>query len=98
MDTESGFLKGAQIQFFDTAFRHYAEDGTRLERFIPADILSLAPRDAFFQPSSWPVEGGGRRKSVQSASEPLVAGIDGGAGATWETRDHRAMVYALAEA
>jgi len=98
MDTDAGFLKGAQIQFFDTAFRHYAEDGTRLERFIPVDILSLAPRDDFFQPRSWRVAGGWQRKCVQNGSEPLVAGVDGGAGAAWETRDHRTMVYALAEA
>ena len=71
---------------------------TRLERFIPVDILSLAPRDDFFQPRSWRVAGGWQRRFVQNGNEPLVAGLDGGAGATWESRGHGAMVYALAEA
>lgn len=97
MDTDAGYVKGAQIQFFDTAFRHYADEGTRLERFIPVDILSLAPRDDFFQPLSWRVAGGWQRKFVQNGKEPLVAGLDGGAGATWESRGHKAMVYGLAE-
>jgi hypothetical protein len=98
MDTDAGYVKGAEIQFFDTALRHYAEGGTRLERFVPVDILSLTPRDDFFQPRSWRVAGGWQRRFVQNGKEPLVAGLDGGAGATWESRGHRAMVYALAEA
>jgi hypothetical protein len=98
MDTDAGYVKGAQIQFFDTAFRHYADDGTRLERFIPVDILSLAPRDDFFQPRSWRVAGGWQRRFVQNGKEPLVAGLDGGAGATWESSGHKAMIYALGEA
>ncbi len=52
MDTDAAYVKGAQIQFFDTAFRHYNDGATRLERFVPVDILSLAPRDDFFQPRS----------------------------------------------
>jgi len=80
MDTDSGFLKGAQIQFFDTAFRHYAEDGTRLERFIPVDILSLAPRDDFFQPRSWRLAAGWQRMFTKSGAEPLAAGAEGGIG------------------
>jgi hypothetical protein len=98
MDTDAGYVKGAQIQFFDTAFRHYADGGTRLEQFIPVDIVSLAPRDDFFQPRSWRVAGGWRRSFVQNGKEPLVAGLDGGAGATWESRGHRALLYALGEA
>jgi hypothetical protein len=91
-------VKGAQIQFFDTALRHYDDGATRLERFIPVDIVSLTPRDDFFQPRSWRVAGGWKRKFVQNGSEPLVAGVDGGAGATWESRAHGVMVYALGEA
>jgi hypothetical protein len=98
MDTDAGYVKGAQIQFFDTALRHYDEGGTRIERFIPVDILSLAPRDEFFQPRSWRVAGGWQRKFVQNGKEPLVAGLDGGAGATWQSRSRRVMVYGLAEA
>ncbi len=42
--------------------------------------------------------GGWQRTFVKNGAEPLVAGLDGGAGATWEARDRRALVYALGEA
>ncbi len=98
LDTDAGYVKGAQIQFFDTAFRHYNDGGTRLERFVPVDILSLAPRDDFFQPRSWRVAGGWRRTFVQNGAEPLVAGLDGGAGATGSLFQGKTYLYGLAEA
>jgi hypothetical protein len=97
LDADAGYVKGAQIQFFDTALRHYEGGAARLEHFIPVDILSLAPRDDFFESRSWRVAGGWRRSFVRAGGEPLVAGVDGGAGATWEARGGKAMVYALAE-
>jgi hypothetical protein len=97
LDTDAGYVKGAQIQFFDTAFRHYEDGSTRLERFIPVDILSLAPRDDFFQPRSWRVAGGWQRTFVQNGAEPLVAGLEGGAGGTFSL-GRNVMVYGLAEA
>jgi hypothetical protein len=97
MDPEGGYVRGAQIEFFDTVVRHYNGGDTRLERFVPADILSLAPRDDFFQPRSWRVSGGWQRSFVKNGSEPLVAFLDGGAGATWANRGGHALFYALAE-
>jgi hypothetical protein len=97
MDPEAGYVRGAQIEFFDTAIRHYAGGPTRLERFVPADILSLAPRDEFFQPRSWRVAGGWQRSFVRNGSEPLMGFLDGGAGAAWSDRGGHALVYALAE-
>ena len=98
MDPEGGYVRGAQIEFFDTVVRHYNGGDTRLERFVPADILSLAPRDDFFQPRSWRVSGGWQRSFVRNGSEPLVAFLDGGAGASWSDRGSRALFYALGEA
>lgn len=98
MDPEAGYVRGAQIEFFDTAVRHYADGHTRLERFVPADILSLAPRDDFFQPRSWRVSGGWQRSFVRNGSEPLVAFLDGGAGASWTDRTNHVLFYALGEA
>jgi hypothetical protein len=97
LDTDAGYVKGAQIQFFDTAFRHYQDGSTRIERFIPVDILSLAPRDDFFQPRSWRVAGGWQRTFVQNGSEPLVAGLDGGAGFTRSFYRDKVYLYGLAE-
>ena len=98
MDPEAGYVRGAQIEFFDTALRHYNDGKTRLERFVPVDILSLAPRDDFFQPRSWRVSGGWQRAFVRNGSEPLLAFLDGGAGASWADRTGRALFYALGEA
>ena len=98
LDTDEGYVRGAQIEFFKTAVRHYQGGTTRLEQFIPVDILSLSPRDDFFQPLSWRIAGGWKRSFVANGAEPLVPGIDGGAGMTWKTRGGRAMVYGLGEA
>ena len=95
LDPDEGYVQGAQIEFFKTAVRRY-EGTVRLEQFIPVDILSLSPRDDFFQPLSWRVAGGWKRSFVANGSEPLVPGLDGGAGATWKTG--RLMLYGLGEA
>ena len=96
LDADAGYVHGAQIQFFDTAFRHYQDSATRLERFVPADILSLSPRDDFFQPRSWRVSGGWRRSFLAKGTERLVPGLDGGAGAAWGSE--HGLVYAMGEA
>jgi len=97
IDADAGYVRGAQIEFFDMALRHYDDGATRVERFVPVDILSLAPRDDFFQPRSWRVAGGWHRMFLRDSSEPLVASLDGGAGAAWSGRG-RALFYALGEA
>jgi hypothetical protein len=97
MDAEAGYVRGAQIEFFDTALRHYQDGKTRVERFVPANILSLAPRDDFFQPRSWRIAGGWQRSFVNNGSEPLVGFLEGGAGAAWSDRAGRTLIYALGE-
>ena len=96
LDADAGYVRGAQIQFFDTAIWHYNYGATRLERFLPADILSLAPRDDFFQPRSWRVSGGWRRSFLADGTERLVPGLDGGAGAAWG--GERGLLYVMGEA
>ena len=53
--------------------------------------------DDFFQPRSWRVAGGWHRSFLKDGSEPLVASLDGGAGAAWSSRGH-ALFYTLGEA
>jgi len=98
MDPEPGYARGAQIEFFDTVVRHYNDGATRLERFVPVDILSFAPRDDFFQPRSWRVSGGWERSFVRNGSEPLVGFFGGGGGAAWSDRAGHMLFYALGEA
>jgi hypothetical protein len=81
MDDGGGYTRGAQIEFFDMALRHYrGEDSVRLERFTPLDIVSLTPRDDFFHPLSWKVKLGWTRKHFAANDEPLVFRMNGGPG------------------
>jgi Domain of unknown function (DUF4105) len=56
LDPSGGYTAGAQIDFADLVLRYYTKDRqARVHRFTLADILSLAPVDAFFHPISWQV-------------------------------------------
>ena len=96
MDAEAGYIRGAQIDFFNMTVRHYDHTATRLERFTPVDILSLSPRDEFFQPWSWKVSGGWERVRVQQGNEPLVGVLEGGMGSSWAS--DKSLSYTLIDA
>lgn len=84
-DPEAGYTRGAQIQFFNLALRHYEnEQGMRIEEFVPLDIYSLSPNDDYFHPLSWKINAGWTRQRFQTGAEPLVARVNGGAGRSWE--------------
>ena len=100
-DPGAGYIRGAEIQFFNLALRHY-ENGetTRVEEFVPIDVFSLSPRNEFFQSLSWKVNVGWARKRMADGSEPLVARLNGGAGYAWDalSRDQPfALTYAFME-
>ncbi len=53
-DDNYGFLRGAEINFLNTTFRHYDDsDKTVLQRFELVGIKSLSPVDAMFKPVSY---------------------------------------------
>lgn len=86
IDPEAGYNRGAQIQFFRIALRRYDDERkTRLEKFVPIDILSLAPRDEFFQRLSWKINLSGLRAPMANGEERPLARLNGGAGYAWET-------------
>lgn len=97
MDTDGGYARGAQIEFFRTALRHYEYGATRVEEFVPIEILSLAPRDDFFQPTSWRIEAGWQRVRMRDGSEPPVFVLNGGAGGAWSNEQDTALWYVLFE-
>ncbi|MCU0669052.1 MAG: hypothetical protein MUF70_06845, partial [Myxococcota bacterium] len=98
LDPQGGYTRGAQIDFFDVALRVYpGEEKVRLHELRVLDIVSIAPRDALFQPISW-------RFGTRVASEPVGDGREayfwrtgGGAGATLALGDF-GLAYAFAEA
>lgn len=84
-DPGEGYIRGAQIQFFNLVLRHYENgDGTRVEKFVPIDIFSLSSRNDFFQSKSWKVNVGWARKRLPDGSEPLVSRLNGGIGMAWD--------------
>ena len=97
VDDDSGYARGAQIEFFDVRVRRYEQAGTRLERFTPIDIFSIAPRDEFLHPKSWGVSAGWRRVPIRSGREPLAAALDAQVGGAWRLPGD-ALVYAMGQA
>jgi hypothetical protein len=95
LDADQGYVRGAQIEFFSFALRRYRHGSTQLESFTPIDILSLSPRDEFFQSWSWKVAAGWRRAFVRDGSRPLAASVDGGVGGAWSSAGDRMLLYAF---
>jgi hypothetical protein len=100
MDPDAGYTKGAQIDFFALSGRYYPlEQSFKLQSFRPVDILSLAPRDLFFKPYSWKVNGGLDRKSFADGSDRLYLHLNTGGGMAWHlTRSGNSIGYVMAEA
>jgi hypothetical protein len=95
MDSDGGYARGAQIEFFSLGLRHYDSSATRVEKFTPVNILSLTPRDDFFQSMSWKIAAGWQRMRTPDGSEPLAFSLDGGAGGAWSNKSNTALGYAL---
>jgi hypothetical protein len=95
LDSDGGYARGAELEFFSLVLRHYDFDATRVERFIPISILSLTPRDEFFQSLSWKIAAGWQRVRTPDGGEPLAFSLDGGAGGAWSNKSSTALWYAL---
>jgi Domain of unknown function (DUF4105) len=97
LDPEDGYIRGAAIEFFNFALRHRErDDRTRLEQLDFVDIVSLAPRDELLKPWSWRINVGYARARLDSANEPLVFHVAGGAGGAWEPAPSL-LTYAMLE-
>lgn len=80
-DPFEGFPVGAQIKFFDAKLRSWeknAVETTELERVDVITVTALTQHDRFFQPWSWQVNIGARRKEIpdKDASRPPVGFFD----------------------
>lgn len=100
LDDERGYTRGAEVEFFNLKFRHYdfgtnIPGGTRVENFTPVNIVSLSPRDEFFNSMSWKISAGWQRVRTPSGSYPLAFALDGGAGASWSNDGDKALWYAF---
>jgi len=95
MDSDNGYIRGAQIESFSINLRHYDFGETRVERFALIDILSLSPRDEFFKPMSWKISAGWQRTHSLNGTEPLAFSMNGSAGGAWSNEENTSLWYAL---
>lgn len=81
LDPDHGYLRGAQIKFFDTALRYFfSTDQLRLEKLHLLDIVSVAPCNMFFRPISWKIQTGLEREVLRDGNDRLVYRLGTGGG------------------
>jgi hypothetical protein len=100
MDPDAGYTRGAQIDFSTVKGRYYPlEHSFKLQSLLPVDIISLAPRDLFFQPYSWKVNGGLDRKTFANGTDSLFLRLNTGGGMAWDVPLMESSIgYVMAEA
>ena len=97
LDPDKGYVEGSQIQFMNTVLRHYPEKRRlELERLDFVGILSYSPRNEFFKPLSWKVEGGLYQESFPDSNDHLVFRLSGGAGMVYGN-SALGMYYGMAD-
>lgn len=90
-DPSSGFLKGAQLEFFQPAFRHYTGDNVfKLESLNFANIISAPARSYFIKPFSWEASAALKRYRFDDDDRPLTGDVKAGAGVSYQLSDHAA--------
>jgi len=92
-DSDVGFLRGTQIEFFDFLFSYGKEDDFNLEKATLINILSLSPRGKFFQPFSWQLNTGWDREYL---TDSVKFTSNASYGMTWG--NDMGYVYVLADA
>lgn len=97
MDADEGYSPHSQINFMEATGRYYTErNSVKLQKLTVVDIVSLAPRDEFFKPISWKVNGGLSRRPFADGSDRLFARFNTGGGMAWPVPGN-GVVYGMAE-
>ena len=87
-DNNYGLLKGAEINFLETAFRHYDnENKIVLQNFDLVSIRSISPIDEMFQPLSFQVKANVERWQPDEDEEGYVANLRVGGGGAYDFND-----------
>jgi hypothetical protein len=86
-DNDEGYKEGAQIIFGSVALRYYFPDGNlQLQDLDIIDIVSIAPRDEFFQNISWKIRTGLYRRVLADDRDDLLYRLNPGGGFAYQ--DH----------
>lgn len=75
-DSDIGFLRGTQIEFFDLLLS-YSQAEVNVEKATLLSIVSLAPRGKFFQPISWRLSAGWDREYLTESAKFTTHGSGG---------------------
>lgn len=96
LDDSFGMLKGAEINLFETAFRHYDKrDKYVLEKFNLLNIKSLSGADMMFMPFSYDIAAAVERVfDAQSGEEHTAVVLKIGAGQSYALTENT-LLYVL---
>jgi hypothetical protein len=98
LDNGRGYVEGAQIIFADAALRYYSSDRKLLlQKLDIIHIVSLSPRDTFFQPFSWKIKTGLLQQTGNDGQDHLVYQVNPGGGISYEINKGN-LLYFLGEA
>jgi len=87
LDSDKGYVAGAQIEFFSGTLRYYhSTDRVELERLDLLNIVSLGPRNRFFKPVSWKVSTGLRQADLPDGDRTLVYSLNPGGGLSYDNK------------
>ena len=97
LDNDRGYVEGAQIVFADAALRFYSSDRKLvLQKLDIIDIVSLSPRDTFFQPFSWKIKTGLLQQTGNDGQDHLVYQLNPGGGISYKLNKGN-LLYFLGE-
>lgn len=85
LDPDEGFTEGSEIVFLNTSVRWDFDGKVNLDRLDIIDIVSLSPRDMFFNPLSWKITTGFLMKNYYKG-EQLVYQLNPGFGFSYRNR------------
>ena len=85
LDPLPGYSRGAQINFLDLSARYYVDtEKLELEKLTFINVLSLAPRDRYFDPVSWGADFAIQRQPARTrAVNALQLVVNGGWSHQW---------------
>ena len=98
LDPQGGFIRGAQIEFLNTAVRYYPEESkVNIEHLNLINIISSTPRAPFLKPFSWKANVGLDRKRFTDNDRPLVGQFNAGIGVSYDLLHSKSLISAFTE-
>ena len=99
MDADDGYVKGSQIEFFNTVLRYYfSGERVELQKLDLISIESVSKRDRFFKPISWKIKTGLNRERLPKAHGGLVYQLAAGGGGFSYENKHLGLYSFMMEA